>query len=158
MLKVAALLVAANLLLILALQSRSLHWSPDAKAAQQAVTDLAEALAQYRQRFGRLPGDLNRDGEIDAAESGSTEVTAKIAGKTVTLRAVARRASAVPGFAVHVRNVIELRGLPCRVAEELDAKTDDGNFSTGNTRANVPSCAVGGVNDPVPVLAVALPP
>lgn len=89
---------------------------------------------------------------------GSDLTVARVVGSSVSLRLISRRASAVPGFAAHVRNVIELRGVPCHVAEELDARDDDGKFSTGNIRANVAACAVGGLNDPVPVLAVALRP
>jgi hypothetical protein len=54
--------------------------------------------------------------------------------------------------------VIELWGLPCQVAKELDALTDDGNFAKGNVRASVAACGIGGENDPVPIVAVSLPP
>jgi hypothetical protein len=133
-----------------ALQARRFLWSSQAQAAHSATLDLAEGVAQFRREHGRLPGDLNGDGEIDT--SGETAVS--IGGRRVTLRAIGRHASPIRGFAPHVRNVIELRGLPCNVAEELDARTDDGSFSAGNTRASVARCAMRGLNDPVPVLAV----
>ena len=137
-----------------ALEGRRLLWSHDASLAQSAAQDFVESLARFRQRHGRLPGDLNGDGEIDAGVHQPTSV--KIAGRRVTLHAVGGRTSAVHGFPSHVRNVLELHGLPCSVAEELDARTDDGSFATGNTRASVTQCAVGGRNDPVPVVAVAI--
>jgi hypothetical protein len=150
-----ALLLALALALIAAgLQARHLVWSHDASLAQSAAQDFVESLERVRQRHGRLPGDLNGDGEIDAGVNQPASVS--IAGRKVTLHAVSGRASAVHGFPPHVRNVLELHGLPCSVAEELDARTDDGRFATGNTRASVTHCTVGGLNDPVPVVAVAL--
>ena len=55
------------------------------------------------------------------------------------------------------RDLIELLNLPCHVARELDAKLDDGDFARGNVRASAASCTIGGDNDPVPALVVALP-
>lgn len=124
-----------------------------------ALAVLAVALVvvlHTRRPLWSSPVEEARAAVKDFAESGATEATVKIAGKTVTLRAVARGASAVPN-PPRGRNVIELRGLPCRVAQDLDAKTDDGNFAKGNVRASVASCAAGGDNDPVPVVVVALP-
>jgi hypothetical protein len=151
----AALVLALALMLIAAaLHARHLIWSHDASLAQSATQDFVESFERFRHRHGRLPGDLNGDGEIDAGVHQPASVA--IAGHKVTLRAVSGRASAVHGFPPHVRNVLELHGLPCNVAEELDARTDDGRFATGNTRASVTHCTVGGANDPVPVVAVAL--
>ena len=111
----AAVVLALALALIAAgLQARHLLWSHDASRAQSAAQDFVESLERVRQRHGRLPGDLNGDGEIDAGVDQPTSVA--IAGRRVTLRAVAGRASAVHGFPPHVRNVLELHGLPCSVA------------------------------------------
>jgi len=75
----------------------------------------------------------------------------------VTLRVIARSASTLAGsFPSSTRNVIEVATVPCQIAQDLDAKTDDGNFSTGNTRASVASCTVDGANDPVPLMALGL--
>jgi len=75
----------------------------------------------------------------------------------VTLRVIARSASALSAsFPSSTRNVIEVATVPCQIAQDLDAKTDDGNFSTGNTRASVASCTVDGANDPVPLIAIGL--
>ena len=65
-------------------------------------------------------------------------------------------ASAVTSFPTSTRNVIEVLNLSCRSAQELDAKSDDANFASGNTRASVASCVEGGTNDPVPSIALAL--
>ena len=172
-LRLAAALAGINIVLIIVLNARSQLWSSQAVAVHRAVQEFVDALTQYRQREGHLPADANRDGEIDAAESalvtthlsraalirtGAADVAVALKGRQVTLRAVSSRASAVAGFAWNVRNVVELRGLPCNVAEELDARNDDGNFATGNIRASVAACGVGGLNDPVPVVAVALRP
>jgi len=117
-------------------------------------------------------GDGN--GQIDAAEvacvpehlfragfikGGTGTITLSISGKPVTVRAIAASlsgAGAVYPYPSGTRNVIELLNLPCQAAQDLDAKSDDGNFTTGTTRANVASCTVGGANDPVTSLAVAL--
>jgi hypothetical protein len=73
--------------------------------------------------------------------------TVEIAGRLVKLQVVTRDG----------RNVIELVDLPCHVARGLDAKIDDGDFSRGDVRASAASCTIGGDNDPVPTVAVALP-
>jgi len=113
----------------------------------------------------------NGDGQIDAAEmpcvpnhlfnagfirGGTGAITLVQGDKLVTIRAVARSASAITTFPTSTRNVIEIWNLSCRAAQELDSKTDDGNFATGNTRATVASCVDGTTNDPVPTMAVAL--
>jgi len=74
----------------------------------------------------------------------------------VKLRVIARALEAWAGFPSSTRNVIEVSTVPCQIAQDLDAKTDDGNFSTGNTRASVASCSVDGANDPVPLMAIGL--
>lgn len=73
--------------------------------------------------------------------------TVEIAGRIVNLQVITRDG----------RDLIELLNLPCHVARELDAKLDDGDFARGNVRASAASCTIGGDNDPVPALAVALP-
>lgn len=55
-----------------------------------------------------------------------------------------------------VQNVIEISNLPCEIATVLDQKLDDGNFATGKVTASVSTCTVGGANDPVPYLDIAL--
>jgi hypothetical protein len=53
--------------------------------------------------------------------------------------------------------VIEVWSAQCQIAQDLDAKTDDGNFATGNTRATIAACVVGAAaTDPVPTIAVGL--
>ncbi|HMA89505.1 MAG TPA: hypothetical protein VKP89_12255, partial [Burkholderiales bacterium] len=75
----------------------------------------------------------------------------------VTMRVIARSASALAtSFPTSTRNLIEVATVPCQIAQDLDSKTDDGNFSTGNTRASVASCTVDGANDPVPLVALGL--
>lgn len=113
----------------------------------------------------------NGDGQIDAGEvpcvtnhlfnagfirGGTGAITLSQGDRLITLRAIARSASSVTSFPTSTRNVIEVLNLTCRAAQELDAKSDDGGFSTGNTRASVASCTEGGANDPVPAVAVAL--
>ena len=151
-------------------QGRILGSRSDAELAQATLKDFADALERYRSRHGHLPGDVNRDGEIDAGETayvvshlaraglirdGATELTMTIAGRPVDLRAIARRASAVPN-AARGRNLIEIWNLPCRVAQDLDARIDDGNLAGGKLRASVDSCVVGGAHDPVPVMGLTL--
>ena len=113
----------------------------------------------------------NGDGQIDAGEvacvpnhlfnagfikGGTGAITLSQGERLVTIQAIARSASAVSTFPTSTRNVIEILNLPCRSAQELDTRSDDGNFASGNTRASVASCTEGGANDPVPAMAFAL--
>lgn len=113
----------------------------------------------------------NGDGQIDAGEvacvpnhlfnagfikGGTGPITLSQGERRVTIQVVARSVSAVSGFPTSTRNVIEILNLSCRSAQELDTKSDDGNFASGNTRASVASCTEGGANDPVPAVAFAL--
>ncbi len=163
-------LLAIAVCLALMLQGRIVRSKSQAEVAQATLKDFADALDRYRSRHGRLPGDVNRDGEIDAGETahvashlaragllgkGVTELTMSIAGRPVDLRAIARRASAVPN-PPRGRNLIEIWNLPCQVAQDLDARIDDGNLARGQLRASVDSCVIGGANDPVPVIALPL--
>jgi hypothetical protein len=145
----AAGLAFLALVLVASLEARS-RQSSNAGAAQTALKEFVETLAQHRSRYGYLPGDLNHDGEIDEG----VEITQSIGGQRVVLRAVARRASALPN-PPRGRNLIELWNLPCGIAQTLDSRTDDGNLAKGNVRASIAACAAGGENDPVRVVAVA---
>jgi len=114
-------------------------------------------------------GDGN--GRVDAAEvqcvnehlfragiiRSNAPITLSTSHGIVTVRVIARSASALAAaFPSSTRNLIEVATVPCQIALDLDAKTDDGNFSTGNTRASVASCTVDGANDPVPLMALGL--
>jgi prepilin-type N-terminal cleavage/methylation domain-containing protein len=114
----------------------------------------------------------NGDGQIDAGDevncvpnhlfnagfikAGAGAITLSQSDRLITIRAIARSASGVTSFPTSTRNVIEVLNLSCRSAQELDAKSDDGNFASGKTRASVASCVEGGTNDPVPSTALAL--
>ena len=113
----------------------------------------------------------NGDGQIDAGEvacvpnhlfyagfikGGAGAITFSQGQRLVTAQAIARTASSVTSFPTSTRNVIQLLNVSCRGAQELDTKSDDGNFASGNTRASVASCTEGGANDPVPAIAVGL--
>lgn len=116
-------------------------------------------------------GNGNGNGEVDAAEvacvpehlfraglirSGGA-ITISTSKGMVTIRVIARAASALAaGFPTSTRNLIEVLNVPCQIAQDLDAKTDDGNFATGSTRASAASCTVDGANDPVALVALAL--
>lgn len=84
------------------------------------------------------------------------EIALRISGKTLKLRAIAREMSPVSSFPAATRNVIEIWNVPCEIAQQLDHNGDDGSFATGNIRASVGFCMVGGANDPVGIVAVAL--
>lgn len=116
-------------------------------------------------------GNGNGNGQVDAAEvqcvnehlfraeliKSNGPITFGTNRGIVTVRVIGRTASTLAGsFPSSTRNLIELSNVPCQIAQDLDAKTDDGNFATGNTRASVASCAVDGANDPVPLIALAL--
>lgn len=114
----------------------------------------------------------NGDGQIDAGDEaacvpnhlfnagfikgGTGPITLSQSDRLVTVRAIARSASGVSTFPSSTRNVIEVLNLSCRSAQELDAKSDDGDFKAGNTRASVASCSEGATNDPVPSIALGM--
>lgn len=114
----------------------------------------------------------NGDGQIDAGDEaacvsnhlfnagfikgGTGPITLSQSDRLITIRAIARSASGVTTFPTSTRNVIEVLNLSCRSAQELDTKSDDGNFASGNTRASVATCTEGSANDPVPSVALAL--
>jgi len=114
----------------------------------------------------------NGDGQIDAGDEvacvpnhlfnagfikgGTGAITLSQSDRLITIRAIARSASGVTSFSSSTRNVIEVLNLSCRSAQELDTKSDDGIFASGNTRASVASCVEGGANDPVPSVALGL--
>jgi len=120
-----------------------------------------------------LPAGGNGDGngQVDAAEIGcvtehlfragmirsNAAITITTSKGLITIRVIARNASTLAAsFPSSTRNLIEVLNAPCQIAQDLDAKTDDGNFGSGNTRASVASCTVDGANDPVAVVALAL--
>lgn len=190
--EMAIVLAVVGLLLVVVLQGRSLIGTSQSQTVLAAVKDLSSAIAQFRERYGYLPGDMptattqvpgvtagscsasangNGDGQIDAGElacvtnhlfnaglikGGTGGIVIYASDRMIGIRAIGRAASAVTTFPSSTRNVIEVSNAPCQIAQDLDAKTDDGNFAAGNTRATVASCVVGGSNDPVPTIAVGL--
>jgi prepilin-type N-terminal cleavage/methylation domain-containing protein len=117
-------------------------------------------------------GNGNGDGQIDAGDEaacvpnhlfnagfvkgGTGPIILSQGDRQITVRAIARSASGVTTFPTSTRNVIEVLNLSCRAAQEFDAKSDDGNFASGSTRASVATCTEGGANDPVPSIALGL--
>jgi len=194
--ELAIAIVVIGLLLTAIMRTTGLIGTSQSQAIQSAIGSLSSAIAQFRSRYGYLPGDIpnattvipgvvagscsatangNGDGQIDSGESacvplhlfdaglikgGTGSITFSLPGGIVTIRAIAASASAIAAttysFPSSTRNVIEVLNAPCQVAQDIDNKMDDGNFSTGNVRASVTSCTVGGTNDPVPSIAVAL--
>lgn len=61
-----------------------------------------------------------------------------------------------PSFPSMELNEIQLINQPCETAITLDEKLDDGNFSAGKIQASVTTCVVGGTNDPVPFIDIAI--
>jgi prepilin-type N-terminal cleavage/methylation domain-containing protein len=116
-------------------------------------------------------GNGNGNGQVDAAElacvpehlfragliRSNAAITITTKKGTISIRVLTRTSSALVGsFPTSTRNLIELLNVPCQIAQDLDAKTDDGNFASGNTRASVAACTVDGANDPVPIIALGL--
>lgn len=55
-----------------------------------------------------------------------------------------------------IRHVIELENLSCEAVNYIETKIDDNNFDTGRVIASVANCTGGGVNDPVPFVAISV--
>ncbi len=111
----------------------------------------------------------NGDGQISLAESacaiaqlsGAGFIRQFPAGGLVTryggaVRIISRAASNVPTLPAQFINIVEFQSLPCDAVMEMEVKLDNNNIATGNARANVASCTVGGANDPVPYFALPL--
>jgi len=75
-----------------------------------------------------------------------------------TARLVGAGSSNVANFSLGTI-VVELQNVRCGLVLSVDSKIDDGNIafgSTGRAKSSVPSCTVGGANDPVPFYAIAI--
>lgn len=64
-----------------------------------------------------------------------------------------RDASSLP---TTVLNEIQINNLLCDEARTIDRKMDDNDFSTGKIVASVATCEPNGINDPVPIIDVAI--
>jgi prepilin-type N-terminal cleavage/methylation domain-containing protein len=181
LIEISIVLVIVGLLLGGILQGQSLIRSMQVKDVIATIKDIQTASQYFQERYHYLPGDWrftaneivnvtaggNGNGLITAAESLLVPNHLANAGlirgdgtpiRTIygAVRVIGRNVSNVSNLPITILNVIELANLPCEIANEIDAKLDDGNINTGNMRANVASCTVGGANDPVPFLALGL--
>jgi prepilin-type N-terminal cleavage/methylation domain-containing protein len=59
-------------------------------------------------------------------------------------------------FVPSVLMVVEFSQIPCNVAQEIDRKVDNSDLSNGRVIGSSDSCTVGGANDPVAFIAVAI--
>ena len=64
-----------------------------------------------------------------------------------------RDASSLP---TTVLNEIQINNLLCDEARTIDRKMDDNDFSAGKIVASVATCEPNGINDPVPIIDVAI--
>lgn len=62
----------------------------------------------------------------------SSSLTSRYGSITV----IGRTASHVTALPAKIQNVMEFSNIPCDVAQEIDAKLDDGNLVTGNVQAD----------------------
>lgn len=60
-----------------------------------------------------------------------------LASRYGSISLIASARSNVNDLPARIQNVIEFSNLPCDVAQEIDAKLDDGGLRSGNIRANV---------------------
>lgn len=65
---------------------------------------------------------------------------AAITSRFGRVRVVERTASAVPALPEKILNVVELIGLPCEMAREIDRKLDDDKLDGGNIRSFPDRC------------------
>jgi len=49
---------------------------------------------------------------------------------------ISRTNSHVTGLPASIQNVIEFSNIPCDVAQEIDAKLDNGDVATGNIQSD----------------------
>lgn len=113
-------------------------------------------VAEHLVRAGLLKG--NTTGLFSRSANTATPdvyfIARRSAGTAVLLPSLTGTGLNLPSFPASVVNEIMITNQPCKTAQDIDAKLDDGNFATGKIRASVTSCMPGpapeGFNDPVP--------
>lgn len=95
----------------------------------------------------------NGNGLIDGSESSCVaehliragllkgDPAAAITSRFGSVRVVARIGSTVPALPEKILNVVDLAGLPCDMAREIDRKLDDDNLAAGDIRSAPDGCA-----------------
>ncbi len=101
-----------------------------------------------------VPVHLFNAGFIRSTQLQSYYGTVRVLGNTAAAGSVvAAGANPVPAA---VLNLIEFANLPCDVAIEVDLKLDDGDITTGTSRASITTAACGVANTIVPGFATPL--
>lgn len=100
--------------------------------------------------------ELIQSGLIKGSSQGVGIFTKINYSSTPDVVITARRIAAPLPPTFNALNEVQLLNQPCDTALAIDAKLDDGNFATGNIRASVATCVSKGLNDPVPIIDIAL--
>ena len=174
--EIAIVLVIIGFLLAGILNAQSVMRNARTKDTIKAVTDLANASQQFRDRYGAWPGTLQNAGTAianlsatcvgnatgviaTAAESAcATESLIRsnmLRGDAVqpirtngptTLSVTSAALSGVANIPANWRNVVRIQTTDCDVIVQMDRLLDDGNTTTGNLRTAANVCGAGGTD------------
>lgn len=172
--EIAIVLVIIGFLLAGILNAQSVLRNARTKDTIKAMTDMANASQQFRDRYGAWPGTLqgatthipnlsvacvgNTTGLIaSAAESACAseslirssmlrgDATQPIrTNGSTTLSVTGAALSGVAGLPANWRNVVRIQSTDCDVIVQMDRLLDDGSANTGNLRTTVGACGAGG--------------
>ena len=174
--EIAIVLVIIGFLLAGILNAQSVMRNARTKDTIKAVTDMANASQQFRDRYGAWPGTLQNAGTAianlsatcvgnatgviaTAAESAcATESLIRsgmLRGDAVqpirtngptTLSVTGAALSGVANIPANWRNVVRIQTTDCDVIVQMDRLLDDGNTTTGNLRTGANVCGAGGTD------------
>lgn len=160
--EIAIVLVIIGLILTGILNAQSVLRNARTKDTIKAVTDIANAAQQFRDRYGAWPGTLQN--AVAAIPNLTTTCTGNTTGivanaaqtacaseelirsnmlrgdaatpirinGVVTLTFTGAAISGVAGLPAYWNNVVRIQGIDCDIALQMDRLVDDGNTGTGN--------------------------
>ena len=174
--EIAIVLVIIGFLLAGILNAQSVMRNARTKDTIKAVTDMANASQQFRDRYGAWPGTLqnattaipnmtatcvgNTTGLISTAAESACASESLIRSSMLrgdatqairingptTLSVTGAALSGVAGLPANWRNVVRIQATDCDVIVQMDRLLDDGSANTGNLRTDLNVCGAGGIN------------
>ena len=172
--EIAIVLVIIGFLLAGILNAQSVMRNARTKDTIKAVTDMANASQQFRDRYGAWPGTLqgaatvipslsaacvgNTTGLISTAAESACASESLIRSSMLrgdatqpirtngptTLSVTGAALAGVAGLPTNWRNVVRIQATDCDVMVQMDRLLDDGNTTTGNLRTAANVCGAGG--------------
>ena len=175
LIEIAIVLVIIGFLLAGILNAQSVMRNARTKDTIKAVTDMANASQQFKDRYGAWPGTLQNAGtaiaNLSATCVGNTTGVIATAAESACASESLIRSGMLRGDAVQPirtngpttlsvtgaalsgvalpanwRNVVRIQATDCDVIVQMDRLLDDGNTTTGNLRTANNVCGGGGTD------------